>query len=245
MRASNPQTWNLYVYVGNDPINQIDPTGLCRKALMRVTVYVGEDGSHGPPVPEDPSDFDLSEECPFLSQLLGGLLDNAIGIGGAFGLGQLFGEGLPSELAEEAVSVPAKIAKRPMFKQSAPSQQLETGEPSFLSKLGQCASDQLGITDLLALGAIAAGQPIPGTKPFVTPGSSRGTSMAGKGADWIFGDARLPTRLPSIVGGPGTGRRLAIRGTKSVARFAGRAVPIVGWAILAYDAASIAVCTAR
>ena len=118
-------------------------------------------------------------------------------------------------------------------------------EPRTLDKLAQCTSKQLGLDELAAAAAVAAGQPIPGTKPFVTPGSSRGTSVAGMAADRVFGKARLPLRLPTIVGGPGTGRALAIAGTKSVARFSARAVPVVGWALLAYDAASIAACTVR
>ena len=117
-------------------------------------------------------------------------------------------------------------------------------EEDFLGKLGRCTREQLGLGELAEAVAVAAGQPIPGTKRFVTPGSSRGTSVAGMVADRVFGKARLPIRLPTIVGGPGTGRVLAIAGTKSVARFAGRAVPIVGLAMMAFDAAHIAACTA-
>lgn len=108
--------------------------------------------------------------------------------------------------------------------------------------LGQCAADQLGLSELAGAAAVASGQPIPGTKRFVTPGSSRGTSVAGMAANKVFGDAKFPRRVPTIVGAPGTGRALAIAGTKSVARFAGRAVPIVGWALLAYDAYKVADC---
>lgn len=114
----------------------------------------------------------------------------------------------------------------------------------MLAKLGQCTSDQLGLGELAEAAAVAAGQPIPGAKRFVTPGSSRGTSVAGKAADRLLGKTRPPVRLPTIVGGPRTGRALAIAGTKSAARFAGRAVPIVGRALLAYDAGSILICTA-
>lgn len=40
------------------------------------------------------------------------------------------------------------------------------------------------------------------------------------------------------------GDGLAIRATSSRARVAGRGVPVVGWTLLAYDAASTAMCTA-
>ncbi len=121
----------------------------------------------------------------------------------------------------------------------------KSGNLSVANRFARCAATQLGLSDLIDVGLVVSGQPIPGTKPFVTSGSSRGTSVAGMAADQVFGSARFPRRMPTLVGGPGTGRRLAISGTKSIARFAGRAVPIVGWALLAYDAASIAVCTAR
>ena len=49
--------------------------------------------------------------------------------------------------------------------------------------------------------------------------------------------------MPTLVGGLRTGRSLAIAGTTSVARFGARAIPVVGWALLAYDAVSIGVCT--
>jgi RHS repeat-associated protein len=121
-------------------------------------------------------------------------------------------------------------------------QQQGLEQPTGFEKLGKCASDQFGIGELAELAAVAAGQPIAGTKPFVTPGSSRGTSLAGKAADAIFGAKKFSRSVPTIVGGPGTGRALAIAGTRSVARFAGRAVPIVGWVLLAYDGVNIGVC---
>ncbi|HEX8258480.1 MAG TPA: RHS repeat-associated core domain-containing protein [Allosphingosinicella sp.] len=116
-------------------------------------------------------------------------------------------------------------------------------DDSRLKKAGRCAADQLGLSELADAALVASGQPISGTKRFVTPGSSKGTSVAGLAASRVFGRAQLPVRMPTIVGGPGTGRTLSIAGTKSVARFAGRAVPILGWGLLAYDAISIAACT--
>jgi RHS repeat-associated protein len=107
-----------------------------------------------------------------------------------------------------------------------------------------CAASVLGLEDLLDAGLIASGQAIPGSKRFRTPGSSRGTSLAGMAATALFGDAQLPFWVPTISGGPGTGRRMAITGTKKLARFSGRAVPIVGWGLLALDAVQFGMCMA-
>lgn len=119
--------------------------------------------------------------------------------------------------------------------------------PLTPSKVMQCAADQFGLLDLFAVGAIVAGQPIPGSKDFVTPGAVPGTSWAAKAADRILGDTKIPFgyRAPTLTGGPGAGRVLKITYPRSVARFAGRAVPVVGWGMLAYDAANIVVCSAR
>ena len=126
--------------------------------------------------------------------------------------------------------------------QDIPEVTVQANRTSYGQQLWQCTSDHFGLTALGA-GLTGAGWPIPGTKPFVTPGSSRGTSLAGMAADQILGDVRLPMRLPTIVGGWGTGRALAIAYTSSGARFAGRAVPLLGEALLAYDAYSILSCS--
>lgn len=200
---------NWYNYVGSDPVNFSDPSGLgiyCYATFSPSTVTL-----------------ELGGYPPVMMQRL--FCEHTVDNDGVGGVGG--GGGGRFEFPATAT-------------QEGPQKQ----EPSTLEKVKQCTVDQLGLGELAEAGAVAAGQPIPGTKPFVTPGSSRGTSLAGMAADQIFGRARSPVRLPTIVGGPGTGRALAIAGTKSVARFAGRAVPIVGWALLAYDAASIAACAA-
>jgi RHS repeat-associated protein len=116
-------------------------------------------------------------------------------------------------------------------------------DPSGLSSCASdCAAEVLGVDDFIDIGLILAGQPIPGSKDFRTPGSSRGTSIAGRLANAAFGDAKLPKRFPTIVGGPGTGVPFRIAGTASAARFVGRAVPVLGWALLAIDAASFGNC---
>jgi len=112
------------------------------------------------------------------------------------------------------------------------------GRPDRFDRVGGCAIDQLGLQDVVAAGLVGAGQPIPGSKRFRTKGSALGTSAARRLANHVFGDARFSVRVPTVVG-------LSIRMTPKVAAIAGRAVPVVGWGLLAYDAASIGVCSVR
>ena len=105
----------------------------------------------------------------------------------------------------------------------------------------RCAADVLGLEDLVDVGLIVSGQTM-SEKPFNVEGTVRGTSPAARASDAVFGRARLPWRLPTIVGGPGTGSRLKISFTKSVARFVGRGVPVVGWGMLAYDGYKFSTC---
>ena len=105
----------------------------------------------------------------------------------------------------------------------------------YMAILVDMAADQFGIKDIAALGGVIAGQPIL-KKRFRIPGSSRGTSPLSKSLSKLPG--KFPgKRLPTVVDYPkalgGKGMRIAF--TKSIGRFAGRAIPIVGWGVLAYD----------
>ncbi|HET9638267.1 MAG TPA: RHS repeat-associated core domain-containing protein [Allosphingosinicella sp.] len=211
---------NMYAYVGGDPVNFVDPLGLQEQC-----------GGDGQP------------ECDITvwGNPFGGSASGSGGSGNS-------GWGVDgSNIVNDDIDGDGQPDPDIVITGQKPSEPVIAGVPPapLMERAGNCALQQFGVSDLVAVGAVAAGQPIPGTKRFVTPGSSRGTSLAGMAADKILGKSRLPTRLPTIVGGPGTGRALAIAGTKSAARFAARAVPILGWALLAYDVVSIAVCTAR
>jgi RHS repeat-associated protein len=253
-----PQAWNRYAYALNAPLDVVDQTGLDACSNQGSTATWNEDSGtfqfpsttcHGASSGDysalnglaagrgslfGVSEFEvdtLSFDIPTIV-MSGALPDVTVGV-------SLIGV-LPPPPVAPGPTGPGRIGP-------GPNGPLPAKEPPkrTLDRLLRCSSDQLGVTDLFAVGAVALGQPVAESKRFVTPGSSKGTSYAGKAADWVFGGARLPLRLPTIVGGPGTGRALAVAGTKSVARFAGRAVPIIGWGILAYDAVKITACTVR
>lgn len=124
----------------------------------------------------------------------------------------------------------------------------QNDEPSTLEKAGQCALDHYGIpaiTGAVGGAAVAAGYPIPGTKRFVTKGSSQGTSLAGMALRGVAPDAG-PFRAPTgdFVGGRLTGKRLGWTLVKGGGKAAARWIPFVGWGLLAADAIAIGMCTA-
>jgi RHS repeat-associated protein len=218
---------NLYAYVGNDPVNFTDPTGLKKEDSGWWGIkYRGD-----PPPAQNGGIVVTGDRCRVFDCTFRATADR-LGV-----ISHATPAPRPPEFTGEGQEI-VVTGKRP--------QKAKREKPkSTVERFKQCAGNQLGLDDLAEVGAIISGQPIPGTKPFVTPGSSRGTSLAGMAANRVFGNTKFPTGVPTIVGGPGTGRSLAIATTRSVARFAGRAVPIVGWAMAGYDAISIAVCTVK
>lgn len=106
-------------------------------------------------------------------------------------------------------------------------------------------ANQLGVQDFGAIVSIVAGLnilPVNGKLAGAIPD----TSIASKGARKLFGNARFPSpiRLPSVIGGypPST---LRIKMVSRIGTFVGRAVPVVGWIILASDVSQISYSTLR
>ncbi|KGD73039.1 membrane protein [Tatumella morbirosei] len=104
---------------------------------------------------------------------------------------------------------------------------------------------QLGVQDFGAIVSIVAGLnvlPVSGKLAGAIPD----TSIASKGARRFFGNARFPRpiRLPSVIGGypPSI---LRIKMVNRIGTFAGRAVPVIGWVILASDVSQISYRTVR
>ncbi|EPH2852779.1 hypothetical protein P5G64_01045 [Serratia nevei] len=99
---------------------------------------------------------------------------------------------------------------------------------------------QLGIEDLGAIVAVVSGLNVSKTRGKFR-GNIKDTSYASRGARKVFGKKTFPgnVKLPSVVGGyPPSTMRIIL--TRKMGTFVGRAVPVVGWIIIAKDITEIA-----
>ncbi|WP_129544316.1 MULTISPECIES: STM2901 family protein [Serratia] len=115
---------------------------------------------------------------------------------------------------------------------------LSAGEMFFMVFCEQVA-EQLGVDDFGAIVAIVSGLNVSKTRGKFR-GNIEDTSYASRGARKVFGKKTFPgnVKLPSVVGGyPLSTMRVIL--TRKMGTFVGRAVPVVGWIILAKDVTEI------
>jgi len=106
---------------------------------------------------------------------------------------------------------------------------LSSGELFFWIMVDK-TMNQLGVQDIAAVFAILAGQPILSTRGKFT-GATKGTSAASVIARRTLNHDLKHRILPTITNG--SIKRLRIIFTRNIGTFVGRAVPVVGWIILA------------
>ncbi|WP_175855468.1 STM2901 family protein [Burkholderia anthina] len=93
---------------------------------------------------------------------------------------------------------------------------------------------QLGVDDVVSVGMILLGKNNLSTR--VKPGGAiKGTSRASQYSRRVFQKAQFPfgLQLPTLVGEPV--RNVKIRMVRNIGTFVGRAIPVLGWGILASD----------
>jgi hypothetical protein len=106
------------------------------------------------------------------------------------------------------------------------------------------AMEQLGVKDVGAALAIVAGLPLVPTRGKFG-GAIRGTSVASVAARRVLDIDLKKKILPTITAGINNQGKLSIKFIlhKNIGAFVGRAVPVVGWLIIAWDVGNIVVKT--
>jgi|CXWL01.1.fsa_nt_gi RHS repeat-associated protein len=214
-----PQSWNGYSYVRGKPLDLVDPEGLePASELQPVPCPNGQPG---------PCYHGETDSQP------GGLI-NFQEVGPTNGPNWLR-EIASTSSYEDWISGPARVNAGSSDSGTTPA--VDTGcsiFDSFGECLQKCSAQHFGLQSAAGAAAIGAGLPLI-AKPFVTPGSSPGTSLAS-----VTLGRLLPYRLPFRVWSPTLIRPLTF--TPWIGRAAGRWVPYVGTALLVRDAAMIGSC---
>jgi RHS repeat-associated protein len=209
---------NLYAYAGNDPVNRRDPFGLddrCPPDFLRSARWAAATA--------DPSLPPVVTACPAPGEGGGNPPpwgnqpnpDHPVGDGSGGG---------PGGDSKGTPATPTTSAR--------------------VERLGKavvdCALEQSGLDALIGgVGAAAVYAGLPTiAKPFASQGASAATSIASQ-----FFRSTVSTRLPFAVPAPTWVRPFA----KSVklGTVMGRWTPIVGWALLAYDAYQVGACVGK
>ncbi len=208
---------NIYAYVGADPMNWVDPSGLLwldTRCGKDITIGVGDPTTGEIRWEKVSSSYECSIYLPDTPTDLGDI--EVVGRRGDGG-----------DSPAPAGPTIGDISRRAL----------------------RCAADQYGLTTVLAGTGIIGGLNTIPTRAKMGAGATVGTSLSSLGARAIFGDAARPNVLGGAAvrfsrGLPSATGAIARVGSRFVGPAVGRAIPVVGWVLLAYDAASIAYYTA-
>jgi RHS repeat-associated protein len=217
---TDPQSFNRYTYVQNDPVNFTDPSGLDRFCIIDVSYrhfeYINKDGDQTIRI-----ETILHQTCFDMP---------TAPIGG----GEIGGGGVAP------VSVPTQSPTPAPITSNQPQHSSKSDAERLAKALAECTTEHFGLNSLLGLMGLRLGQP---TRPKVgAMGSIPGTSRASELSRGIFGNAKLPFKLPAPTFS--SLRTLTITSAR-VGTVVGRAVPVVGAAMVTYDAVSIGNCVKR
>lgn len=122
---------------------------------------------------------------------------------------------------------------------------LSAGELFFWIMVDVTAEHFTGAKDVVAAAAVYSG-----SNQIEVRGklgnATKGTSYASQYSRRLLKNINLPFRLPTFIHSPMPGNPLRIKMlmTQKLATFTGRAIPVVGWVVLAADVAQISYETA-
>jgi RHS repeat-associated protein len=241
----SPQSWNAYSYVLNNPLNVIDPDGLdC--------VYLNNAGSGVESIDRDSTQKECNDPKNGGTWFDGTINSNSVrtdpnsdwvsaeGVVEPMGSNQQFscggnacGQDALNSFADTIIGGPGSVT----VSDDVPL----TDEQRMIFTLAAVETEHaMGCVAIPGAGLLAGGtafrlgQPIPGSKPFVTPGSSTGTSRASAALREAM-PQKMPFRVPTPVGGPGTGTPLRMAATNRLGAALGRYVPYAAAAVAAYS----------
>jgi RHS repeat-associated protein len=162
---TDPQTWNGYAYVRNNPLNAVDPSGACDVFAAGITMYPGEYSTV--------SEFAANKIAVF-PYAGGGLVSGVVQAG--------------TEGGDVSGTV---LAIRAAISQSAPSEQVNLFGFSDGAQAINLALGQLNSDELARVGNVT--YMMPGSNPFggnLASGNGTTTYIKGTGLDRIVPSAR-------------------------------------------------------
>lgn len=263
--SSNPQSLNRYAYVLNNPLNAFDPLGLdCVylndagdgvESIDHESDAGGCWGSGGywadgwvadaSWVSTDPNSKNIwidSSVNGFLGTTYAGSTVNG---GNGFSQGP-FGLNAPPSV----FTTYQPIAIDPGGGGGGGDVPLTNEQKAIFTSAYLQATHQLGCVGMSwAAGAggstlFQMSQPVAGSKSFVTPGSSIGTSPVSEALRDAF-PQKLSFQVPTPVGGPGTGTSLRLAWTNKAGAAAGRYAPFAGAALMGYSVYKLNQCLSQ
>jgi len=229
---NDPQSWNGYSYARNDPVNLVDPTGFgfCSWDDGSVDAHPEDGGANKAQCEEQGGTWVFETgDSQVVQDSQGNKAEiptpsTHVDVDGSTGEVTyedfyFFGGDIP--LNPQAIQIFDLAYQRSVRDFGCLGMSWMTGSS--------------GAT------AFKLGQPVPGSKPFVGQGTSIGTSPASSTLREAF-PQRLPFRVPTPVGGPGTGTPFRIAQTNNLGAVAGRFAPLAGGALTVYSVYKLGNC---